>query len=451
MNMLFDLTGAQYAQLIGGLAGGILIYLLALLAPERWIVSALIVLTPFQLISTRYGSLNMILIYVIFTAYIIKRNVRYFPFVVSFSIIIFSYFLSITQSQKSILIYNFLYIFSIIANFLVFFIVYNYFKKHKDVDLFFKCFIIMNLLVSIYCYLSFIPAFNKLTLMGMDVSVINENRSDRMTGPFRSVGLASEYFAMSIIMMWYLALNKEWNKYKLLLYILMGANFGFIVATGNRGGFLVLLGGVVLFWIMFRKSFSITRMFIFSMVGMLFFGVGSMLVIKYTKYNVLFDRLANTTIEGGIPDSRSGPWPLAWENIQRKPIFGHRPRLGIPQAMLSRDQSIPAMGYPHNLYLHILLTTGSVGLMAFMLFFLLISIRLLRTGRYPVNDPFRDNLYRLGLIMLIMFLVDQLKIEFLRFHINHYQNWIFILFGSFIAFADLQKERFSALKKERVS
>jgi hypothetical protein len=450
MSMLLDLTGAQYAQLIVGVAGGILIYLLSLLAPERWIVSALIVLTPFQLIATRFGSLNMILIYVIFSAYIVKRNVRYFPFIIPFSILLLSYFLSITQSQKSIIIYNSVYIISIITNFLVFFIVYNYIKKYKDVELFFKCFIVMNIFVSIYCYLSFIPAFEKLTLMGTDISIINQNRSDRMTGPFRSVGLSAEYFAMSIIMLWYLALNKEWGKYRLILYILMGANFGFIVATGNRGGFLVLLGGVVLFWIMFRKSFSITRMFIYSLVGMLFFGIGSMLVMKYTKYNVLFDRLTNTSIEGGIPDSRSGPWPVAWENIQRKPIFGHRPRLGIPQAMLSRDQSIPAMGYPHNLYLHILLTTGSVGLVAFMLFFLLLSIRLLRAGRYQVDDPFHDNLHRLGLIMVIMFLVDQLKIEFLRFHINHYQNWVFILFGSFIAFSDLQKEKFAALRKEIV-
>jgi O-antigen ligase len=445
MSFLYDFTWAQWGPLIGLILGGMILYLVAFFAPERWVVCALIVLTPFQLIATRFGTLNMILVYVVFVAFMMKGRLRYYPYMVPFSLIFFAYLLSLTQSQASIILFNITYILHIISNFMIFFIIYNFIRRNKDPKIVLNYFIIMNIFVSIYCLLSLIPQLENISFLG---SNLFSNRSERMTGPFGSYEISSEYFAMSIIMYLYFVLIDNLQKYKLYMNLMMGLNFGFLVATGTRGGFIVLVFGIFLFWFFFRKTYSMSKMFIYSLIGMLFLGSASMVITKFTRFNVLFDRLSDTRVEGVIPDSRSKPWPLAWETMQRKPFFGHRPRTAIAEPLMTRDQSIPRLTYPHNLYLHLLVTTGVVGLMAFLFLFLMIFFHLIKARHFPVNDIFNDNLHSLGLILLFMFLVDQIKIEFLRFQFTDYQHWIFILFASFVAFSKNKEELYYQNLKE---
>lgn len=39
--------------------------------------------------------------------------------------------------------------------------------------------------------------------------------------------------------------------------------------------------------------------------------------------------------------------------------------------------------------------------------------------------------------MFIMFIIDQMKIEFVRFHVNEYQHYMFILFALFLGASNL--------------
>ena len=53
------------------------------------------------------------------------------------------------------------------------------------------------------------------------------------------------------------------------------------------------------------------------------------------------------------------------------------------------------------------------------------------------RDHFLNGLPKLGIIILTVFLIDQIKLEFLRVKLADYQHYIFMLFGAFTAYADI--------------
>ena len=75
-----DFTNAQYAQLIIAALAGIMFFLLLFRLPEKASLGFLIVLIPFQIIDTRYGSLNTIMIYVAAFTYLIQGRLSKLPF-----------------------------------------------------------------------------------------------------------------------------------------------------------------------------------------------------------------------------------------------------------------------------------------------------------------------------------------------------------------------------------
>lgn len=69
----------------------------------------------------------------------------------------------------------------------------------------------------------------------------------------------------------------------------------------------------------------------------------------------------------------------------------------------------------------------------------------IRTG-----DVFVDGFLKLGLLMMTLFLIGQLKIEFLRFVLIDYAHFIFIVFAVWLALADMARTG-SLRRKERSS
>jgi O-antigen ligase len=95
------------------------------------------------------------------------------------------------------------------------------------------------------------------------------------------------------------------------------------------------------------------------------------------------------------------------------------------------------MGYPHNLYLHLLLTLGIVGTAALLYFLLLATWRIYRgaTAGSFAND-YERGLLVLGTLLAVGFFADQMKIEFLRQSTIDYVHFVFGLFGIFLGIAD---------------
>ena len=87
---------------------------------------------------------------------------------------------------------------------------------------------------------------------------------------------------------------------------------------------------------------------------------------KYTQYNVLYERLEKTKVEGIVPDTRT-VWRKGSEKIIEKPILGHGPYLVKREDISRFDYTTQnELGrYPHNLYLFLLYTIGIIGFMAY--------------------------------------------------------------------------------------
>ena len=262
----------------------------------------------------------------------------------------------------------------------------------------------------------------------------------RLTGPFNAVGMTAEYLVIMIFLIAYELLHNKNPRTRMLLYVLMAADIGLVVATGNRGGFLSLLGGSVLFLWVFRKDLGLVRSASLIAAAGLFATLAIFIVLNYTQYNHMFERLSNTEIEGGIPDSRQG-WKTTVELIKERPILGHGPQLRLFDDW---ERVIPGhtpIDYPHNLYLFLLYTVGIVGVLAYLTFFIGILVRVTKASKLSIGDAYLNGFLRLGQVLVIVFLVDQLKVEFLRISLTDYWQFVFCVFAILVGAADLVSKR----------
>ena len=120
-------------------------------------------------------------------------------------------------------------------------------------------------------------------------------------------------------------------------------------------------------------------------------------------------------------------------------MLGHGPRL-LEQREL-RFRAVPPeqlVGpYPHSLYLYLLVSVGILGT-ACMLFFLFgVASRVYQGAkRGYFKSEYERGWVLVGTIVIVAFLVDELKIEFLRYTTVDYGHFVFALFGIFLGWAD---------------
>jgi O-antigen ligase len=89
------------------------------------------------------------------------------------------------------------------------------------------------------------------------------------------------------------------------------------------------------------------------------------------------------------------------------------------------------------LYLYLLVTVGIVGLAAMLFFFGRVLYGLAKGARHGVYDTdYEKGLVSVGFIVVATFLIDELKIEFLRNGTADYSQFMFALFGVFLGWAD---------------
>jgi O-antigen ligase len=252
---------------------------------------------------------------------------------------------------------------------------------------------------------------------------------------------------IQIFILGYMFIHEKHRIKKNFLIALIIINFMVIVGTGNRGGFIVFLAGCLLFYYFFKKEIGIKRIIGSIMIFGFLFTIVSIVMINFTPYDSIFKRLEKTEIKKGIPDTRKKVWEISYEGFKQKPILGWGPKIdiiGIPEFKEINDgkktkdySSIPS---PHSLYLFLLYTLGVIGLFAYLIFFGFIYTFLIKSKNINCADPFLYGLPKLGIVILTVFIFDQIKLEFLRHTLHDYQHYIFMIFAAFIAFSDLKKK-----------
>ena len=319
---------------------------------------------------------------------------------------------------------------------------FTYFRKERDLDTFFKALIVSNVLVIIYSVIQVFVGYGYFSLFGISELSMIENREDqRLVGPFLSVGMTAEYLVIqSLLLAHYMVHTGRLRKAGLVLLLL---NLAVLVGTGNRGGFICAILAVALFLYFYKQYIGRKGALLAGLGFIAMLAASSFVMVAYTDFNVLYKRLSVTELEGITPDSRKG-WKYVVEKITERPVIGHGPRIMRPIEYDPPPRNWPEghiTFYPHSLYLYILYTTGVVGFFAYgtwAVIYWKILCRERRRGR-----AFRrlgKGLSTLGMVVFVIFLIDQFKVEFLRSVLLDYQHYLAAIFGMFAALRNIEIE-----------
>ena len=428
-------------QLFGAFFGGAIVFMLAYIVPERKVVALLILLIPFQIISSRYGSLNMALTFFVGLAYFMRGRLHYMPLLGSMFFILASYAIALVAAEGNYF-RHLVYLVSMVSCFLMFYIVYNtiYNMGSQGVMYFWRLLAILNVLVLIYCALQLLAGLTGGISFGIEEFSMNQVRGDdrRLNGPFSATALTAEYFNIQSVILLYTIMEKGSKKW--LWWGLFIANSLFLVTTGNRGGIVVQILALLLYFWMYRSSYSKAALMRIGAGAVIFFIAAALVVVKYSEFNVLFERVEQTEFDGYVPDTRSG-WNEMIPIIFEKPVYGHGPYLkaGSPTGDNVRviDRTLP---YPHNLYFYIIYTIGLLGLLAYGVFFIRLFSRFRSVIKKRVSDRFINGIPKLGIIILVIIAVSQIRIEMFRFITMDYVQYVFMMLGGLLAITSIKKK-----------
>jgi O-antigen ligase len=239
----------------------------------------------------------------------------------------------------------------------------------------------------------------------------------RVGSVFFDYELLCEYCAINLLLVLFLFVRAG----SLLLRLAYGGMLLFLVfvlfTTVTRGGVVSLVLGVLYLMWLTRRRLTFVGVAIAATVAI----VGAIAMNTYvagsTHAGNLFGRLFSSEVKGLVPDTRAEVWPAAWGRIFEHPLIGHGPSY----ATMNR-----AMVYywPHSLYLFVANNVGFIGLAVFLW---LLGTLFWMTR--PVTDDLRGEDFAASYLLIaraqmLVFLVDEVKIEYLRNTIYQFQVWL---------------------------
>jgi hypothetical protein len=251
-------------------------------------------------------------------------------------------------------------------------------------------------------------------------------RGVRMGGPFHDYELAAEFFTLNAFFIFFVLIRSKRLVVRSLLGLFLVTDLFMMFTTITRGAFFSLIVGTVYLIFLSRKDISFVR-FSYIVVGMtVLLVVLEGIVARYTTSGSLFERVMTTTFESGlVPSNRVGTWENAIERGMKNPVFGRGAGWDFARGLTT--------GYwPHCLYLYYFNITGLFGLSAFIfLVYRLLKATFAGVRASLVTSSYPEALLKIMHVVLIIFLFDQIKIEYLRN--GKYTYFIWFFFGMIIA------------------
>jgi O-antigen ligase len=257
-------------------------------------------------------------------------------------------------------------------------------------------------------------------LVGNWISLKREEESllsIRAGSVFQDFELLCEFCAVNALLVLFLYLRAK----SLLPRMAYGSLLVLVVfvlfTTVTRGGIIALGVGILyLFWLVRRRLTLVGVTIMAGAVAATAIGM-NWFVATFTPTGDLFKRLAGSTVTGLVPDNRAEVWPGAWKRIFEHPLIGHGP-------WYSSLTGTHHYWLPHSLYLYVANNVGFIGLGVF----LWLLWTLLRITR-PLTDDLRhpdllQGYMIIARVQLVVFLVDETKIEYLRNEIYEFQVWL---------------------------
>jgi O-antigen ligase len=244
----------------------------------------------------------------------------------------------------------------------------------------------------------------------------------RMQGPFFDYELLSEFFALNIPLIFLCLVRSKRLLGKAAYALLLFASLFLMFSTITRGGVIMLTVGFIYMAIISRRDLNFIRLVAFTAVLVFLMVSIDVFIARYTTSGSTLARLFASTFKSGIiPENRYAIWRRGIALGMETPFIGHGPAWDYTRGLQGRL-------IPHNIFLYLFDLLGLFGLSAFVFFLYRLAKMSVRSiGASLVSSPFPQALLKMLHVCLVMFILDQIKVEYLRNNIYTYFVWL--LFG----------------------
>ena len=239
----------------------------------------------------------------------------------------------------------------------------------------------------------------------------------RVTATFNGQELFAEYLALCAILQYILFRRARGAAAKTYWLVSVLLVLGALFATATRGGLIVLVGGFLYMIVVGGRVIPRFQMMKVVILAMALFYLSYELIGPLVSF--MIDRILSIGATDSSIQSRSVVLPQAFRAIADSPFLGHG--IAIPSGTFTGGVSKNI----HNLYVTLAYTIGIPGLVAFIW----LCVSLFRASWQASRSAnLTQDLRELGLglnVMLVMFLVDEIKIEFTREPLTMHLTWMF--------------------------
>ncbi len=242
----------------------------------------------------------------------------------------------------------------------------------------------------------------------------------RVGSTFLDYELYGEYCVLNLFLQFFLWSRATSTSRRVLLVGMMLLTFFCLFATVTRGALIsFLVGSAYLIWLS-RKRLNFVRLVLVVSLATAAVAGADFVVSTMTSSGSVLSRLFASRLEKGLPDSRSVVWRQAFENALDHPLIGHGP-------YYAARKGVEVQYWPHNVYLFYAYIVGFVGLAIYL--WILWEVWRSSRPRAPSlgSGTFIQGASLLVRIQLFTFIIDQVKIDYLRNNI--YSFYVWFLFG----------------------
>ncbi len=407
-------------------AMGLAVLVAAFLLPNRYAVAFMLFIIPFPQ-RTTMGSTTVIFAYLIFAFWLLKvalgverrpiRSGLEVPIIIMFLL----YFLSFQNVQPEHMRFAIANFRTLISSVLIFYLVVNLIRTERDIQFTLNALILSFGFVGVIAMIElWIPGFAPY-LKVLHVSTVKEMSFEgvRVGSVFGDYEMFAEYLAIFIPILMIRILSEKVFLRQLIWIPFMMMAVMLLLGTATRGAFFSLIAGVIyLVWIS-RKILNLQKFLPLVILAAVVFYVSSIALNQYTESASLFARLGKTKLVSGMPDTRARVWTESWAKVLERPWIGHGPHY-----VLGWDEKHMRRHYPHSLFLFLSYLIGIPGALVFYyLLFKALRFSLKAAKRYATQRT--EFAYTVVLLSscLVIFLVDEIKICFLRYDQTQQFTW----------------------------
>jgi len=427
------LIGSQIAdptkRILETIGGFILIYLIWNFSTlsALWLI---LIIYPFPF-AISVGHSTFVFVVIVFIIYLIRVSARKSTlrfdkqFNLPIILMVLSYIISFYNIEGSswLISVGLIYTVNFFAAILFFYMIVNFVTDEKKLHTTVRISMITCALIMLFTLFELLFP-GKVLIPGWLYTAQRElqlvMKDVRMKGAFQDYELNAEFFAMNVPIILFMSIRARRLLTRIMFTLLLIADIVMLFTTITRGAFISLTIGLVYMAYLSRRDLNFTRLIMIGGAFVALIFIIDTLVAQYTISGSLFGRMVATTFEKGIiPDTRIEAWGGALRRGLEHPFIGNGPGWDF-------SKGIEAGFWPHNVYLFYFNITGIFGLFAFI--FLLVRLMLASSIGFRsslVHDSFPEAFIKVLHVTLVIFIIDQIKVDYLRSTIYIYFVWFF--------------------------